>query len=159
MKIFSKNKNGFMMVEVLITISIITISVLSFMSVAQKSLYLARQSTHTAQAGFLLEEGAEAVRIIRDNGWTNISSLTTSTYYYPTFNGATWTLSSTPNTVGIFTRQVTISNVNRDNSTSDISTTGTNDPSTKLITVNVSWSEGTTTVNKTLSFYIADIFS
>lgn len=147
------------MVEVLMTISIITISVLGFMSVAQKSIYLSRQSTHTVQAGFLLEEGAEATRIIRDNGWNNISSLTSGTNYYLSFNGATWTLSTTLNTVGIFTRRITISNINRDNSTSDISSTGTDDPSTKLITVNVSWLEGTTAVSKNLSFYISDIFS
>jgi Tfp pilus assembly protein PilV len=162
MKNFFKIKikqSGFMMVEVVVVVSIITVSVLAFMAVAQKSIYLARQSTHTAQAGFLLEEGAEAVRILRDNAWSNISGLTVGTNYYPTFSGNSWTLSTTPNTVGIFTRTVTVANVNRDNSTQDISSTGSDDPSTKLVVVTVSWLEGGTTVVKTLSFYVMDIFS
>jgi Tfp pilus assembly protein PilV len=157
MKNIIKN-NGFMMVEVLIAVSILTISVSSFIAVAEKSVYMALQSVHTAQAGFLLEEGAESVRILRDNAWSNISSLTDNINYYPLFSGGTWTLSSTANTVGIFTRIVNVASVKRNNATGDISSTGTDDNGTKLITVTVSWLEGGTTVTKTLSFYLADIF-
>jgi Tfp pilus assembly protein PilV len=158
-KINFKSTRGFMMVEILVASSIIVVSILAFMSVAQKSIYVARQSAHTAQAGFLLEEGAEVVRILRDNAWSNISTLTTSTNYYASFSGGTWILSTTPNSIGIFTRVLTISSVKRDNTTHDISSTGTDDPNTKLFTVFVSWLEGSTTVTKTLSFYITDIFS
>src|SRR3989344_2084557 len=136
-----KNK-GFMMVEVLVAISIITVSILAAMSVAQKSVHLSRQSFHATQAAFLLEEGAEVVRILRNNAWSNISSLTPDTNYYPTFSSGNWNLSPTPNTVGIFTRVVTVSNVNRDNTTKDISSSGTDDPATKLVTVSVSWPAG-----------------
>ncbi|MFA5791956.1 MAG: hypothetical protein WC884_02875 [Candidatus Paceibacterota bacterium] len=161
MKNFLKNKKnkGFMIVEVLIAASIITISILAAMTVTQKSVYVSRQAFHATQAAFLLEEGAEAVRVLRDNNWTNISLLTIGTNYYPTFSGGTWTLSSTPNTIDIFTRTVSTANVNRDNTTKDISSIGTNDPGTKLITVTVSWGEGGVTKTKTLQFYIMDIFS
>ncbi len=153
------SNQGFLTVEVLIAISIITISILASMTVAQKSIYVSRQSLHFSQANFLLEEGAEAVRILRDNAWTNISSLTLETYYYPLFSNGTWSLSTTPNTVGIFTRKMTISSVKRDDTSKDISDTGTVDTGTKLVTITVSWSESGTTVTKTLSFYILDIFS
>jgi Tfp pilus assembly protein PilV len=156
-KIF--NNQGFMMVEILIVASIISVSVLAFMAVAQKSIYLSRQSLHTAQAIFLLEEGAEATRIVRDNAWTNITALTPGATYYPTFSAGTWTLSSTPNTVDMFTRTVDIENVNRDSTSDDIVTSGgVSDSGTKLVTVAVTWLEGGTTVTKTLSFYISDIF-
>lgn len=148
-----------MIVEVLVAVSIMTVSILVAMAVAQKSVYVSRQAFHTTQASFLLEEGAEAVRILRDNAWSNLSSLVVGTNYYPTFSGGTWTLSATANTVGIFTRKVTMANVNRDNATKDIAGAGTNDPGTKLITVTVSWPEGGVTINKTLQFYIVDIFS
>ncbi len=156
-----KNTNdlGFMAVEILVAVSIITVSILATMAVAQKSVYVSRQAFHTTQATFLLEEGAEAVRILRDNGWVNISSLAVGTNYYPTFSGGAWTLSSIANTVEIFTRAVSVASVNRDNTTKDISTIGTNDPGTKLITIIVSWPEGGVTVSKTLQFYIMDIFS
>jgi len=148
-----------MMVEVVVATSIILISVLASMSVVQKSIVVSRQSLHTTQAAFLLEEGAEAVRINRDNSWTDISNLTNGTSYYPTFSSGSWVLFASPTTIGIFTRTVTIQNVNRNVSTGDIASSGTNDPGTKLVTVNVSWKEGANTITKTLSFYIADIFS
>ena len=130
------------------------------MTVAQKSIYVSRQAFHTTQAAFLLEEGAEAVRAFRDNAWSNIADLTVGTNYYPTFSGGTWTLSATPNSVGIFTRTVSLANVNRDNTTSDIvSAGGTLDTETKLITITVLWQEGGATVTKNLQFYIMDIFS
>lgn len=150
---------GFMMVEILVAVSIITASILASMTVSQKSIYVARDSFHATQAAFLLEEGAEVVRIVRDNAWSNISGLSAGTNYYPTFSGGTWTLSSTSNTVGIFTRTVTKTSVNRDNTTKDIAGSGTDDPGTKLITVTVSWVEGGVTIIKTLPFYITDIFS
>ncbi len=150
---------GFMMVEIIVGISIIAVVVLAMMGVAQKSLALSRQSLHTAQASTLLEEGAEVVRLLRDNAWTNISDLTVGADYYPSYSGGVWSLSPTANTVGIFTRTVVVSDVNRDNSTDDIvSSGGTLDSGTKLITVTVSWAEGSTTITKTLQFYIADIF-
>ncbi len=143
----------------MVAVSIIAVSVLAAMVVAQKSVYVSRQAFHTAQAGFLLEEGAESVRILRDNAWTNISGLTNGTNYYPTFSGGTWTLSTTANTVGIFARKVTIGSVNRDSTTKDISASGTDDPGTKLVTVTVSWTEAGVNVTKTLQFYILNIFS
>ena len=148
-----------MMVEMLVAISIIAVSILAATMVAQKSIYVSRQAFHATQAAFLLEEGAETVRILRDNAWTNISSLTPGANYYPIFSGGTWVLSETANVVGIFTRQVSVMNVNRDNITKDISTIGTDDPGTKLVTVTVSWIEGGATVTKTLQFYIMNIFS
>lgn len=148
-----------MAVEILIAISIITVSILAAMAVAQKAVSVSRQAFHATQAGFLLEEGAEAVRMLRDNAWSNVSSLSVNTNYYPTFSEGTWILSTTANSVGIFVRTVTVANVNRNNTTKDISVTGTNDPGTKLITVTVSWSEGGTTISKALQFYIMDIFS
>jgi len=140
MKKVIKNR-GFMIVEVLIAASIITVSILAAMSVTQKSVYVSRQAFHITQAGFLLEEGAENTRIARDNSWSNVTALNSSEQ------------------IGIFTRTVVASSVSRDNTTKDISSTGVNDLGTKLITVTVSWLEGGTTISKTLQFYIMDIFS
>jgi len=156
-----KNKisGGFMMVEMVVAISIIVVSILAAMSVAQKTIYASHQALHVSEASYLLEEGAEATRILRDNSWNNISGLTVGTNYYLVFSGGTWTLSSTPSTVGIFTRKVNIANVNRDATTADISSSGVNDVGTKLVTVTVTWNEGGVGLSKTLSFYLMNIFS
>ena len=155
-----KLASGFMLVEILVAVCIITASVIAVTIVAQKSIAVSRQAFNSSQAGFLLEEGAEAVRILRDNAWSNISALTVGTTYYPTFTGGTWTMSTTPNTVGSFTRTVVVASVNRDSSTKDIvSSGGSVDSGTKLVTVTVSWVEGADTVTKTLQFYVINIFS
>lgn len=141
MKNILKNK-GFLVVEILVAISIITVSILAAMTVAQKSVYVSRQAFHTTQAAFLLEEGAENARIARDNAWSNVAGLNTTEQ------------------IGIFTRTVVASSVNRDSTTKDIvSSGGTLDLGTKLVTVTVSWLEGGVVVTKTLKFYISDIFS
>lgn len=110
------------------------------MTVSQKSVYVSRQAFHATQAAFLLEEGAENARIARDNIWSNVASINTSEQ------------------IGIFTRTVVASSVNRDATTSDISTGGTDDPDTKLVTTTVTWLEGGTTIIKTLQFYLMNIF-
>ncbi len=148
---------GFAMFEILVTSSVIVFFVLAAMSVTVKSIQVSRQALRTSEASFLLEEGAEVMRILRDNGWSNIAGLTAGAYYYPTFSGS-WVLSTVPSSVGIFTRTVRISSVNRD-ANSDIAVSGTADPGTKLVTVTVSWNEDGQVASKTLSFYIADIFS
>jgi Tfp pilus assembly protein PilV len=155
----NNKQSGVLLIEVLIVAAILTVTAVSITLVAQKSITVSRQSLHMTQANFLLEEGAEVVRIQRDNAWANISGLTAGTNYYPTFSSGSWSLSTTPNTVEDFTRKITVANVNRDNTTDDISGSGTNDTGTRLVTVTVSWLEGAATVTKTLSFYILDIFS
>jgi Tfp pilus assembly protein PilV len=154
-----KNQKGFLTVELVVATSVIVVATLVALSVAERSIKVSRRAFNSAQAAFLLEEGSEAVRVARDASWSNISGLALNTDYYPTFAGGTWTLSTTPNQVGMFTRTVTVASVNRDNMTRDISSIGTEDPNTKLITVTVSWSDGDSTITKTLQFYIADIFS
>ena len=134
-----QTKNGFMVVEVLTAVSIITVFILVAMTVAQQSIHLSRQSFHSAQAAFLLEEGAEDMRIARDNAWSNVVT-------FP------------EEQIGIFTRTVVVSDVNRDGN-NNISEIGNPDSSTELITVTVSWLEGGVTITKTLQFYIMDIFS
>lgn len=128
-----------MIIEILVAVSIITASILAAMAVAQKSIYVSRQALHTTQAAFLLEEGAENARIARDNAWSNVAAISSSEQ------------------IGIFTRTVAASSVNRDGS-SDISASGTDDPNTKLIIVTVSWLEGGETITKTLQLYIMNIF-
>lgn len=159
MKKIDNKKLGFMMVEALVAVSILTASILISMSVTARSIATSRFSFNANQASFLLEEGAEVVRIVRDNGWSNISGLSIGTTYYPTFSGNTWVLSTTPNVFGKFTRTVNISNVNRNSTTGDISSSGVNDEKTKLVTITVSWVDGGQVKSKVLSFYIFDIFS
>lgn len=159
-KKYIKNKGGFLMLEALIGIFIISISVISATYAAQKSLVVSAQSLKNLQAAFLLEEGGSAVKILRNEDWANISSLSTGNNYYPTFTNGNWSLSATPSQIdGIFTRTVQVNNVNRDSGTGNIVTSGgVLDAGTKLVSITVSWQYGASTFSKNLSFYLMNIF-
>ncbi len=160
MKTFpKKNISGFALVEILVATSIITVTLLSVATIAQSSIKMSRRSLNASEASYLVEEGAEAVKIIRDNAWSNISGLTNGTTYYLSYSGGTWSLSTTVSTIGIFTRTIVFSAVNRDSNDDITSSGGTADTGTRLVTETVSWPDGSTTATKTLSLYIADIFS
>lgn len=159
------NTKGFSLIEVLIACSVISIAIFSLMSASSKGIQLSNEALRQTQASFILEEGAEAVKSIRDAAWTNISSLTAGTNYYLTYNTGTntWSLGTTPTGAidSIFTRVIVISAVSR-NGTDDIVTSGGtyDDTGTKKVTVTVSWPASDETISsKTLSFYISDIFS
>lgn len=157
-----RSSAGFSLVEVLVASAIISASLLGIITLANKSLLISRQSLSTYQASNLLEEGAEAVRTLRDGGWSNISGLSAGTTYYPVFSTSTntWSLATSSSSVGAFTRSVTVGSVSRDNSTQDIvSSGGTNDTGTKLVTVTVTWTDTGTTFTKTLKLYLSDILS
>lgn len=151
-------KRGFAIVELLVVSFIISVAFFAITGASQRSLSLSIKSLHMTQSIFLLEEGAEAVKTIRDANWSNITSLTENIPYYFSFSGGTWTLSQTPSTVGSFTRTVQFKRAYRDGS-DRISSSGALDGNTYLVEVTVSWPSAGTTVSKNLSFYISNIFN
>ncbi len=158
MKFIFKNQ-GFLTVEMLVSVSIITAVIISSSIVAQKSLNLSRRAVHTVQASYLLEEGAEAIRTIRDDTWDHFPNFNYNVPNGLEFSGGVWTVSGSSSTIGIFTRTVTFYTVNRDGITGDIVTSGGSyDTGTVLVKVEVSWPEGGETITKSLYFYITDIF-
>ena len=155
---------GFSLIEVLIACAIISTSTFALMSAAAKGNQLSVKAVRQTQASFLLEEGAEAVKSIRDADWNTISGLTVGATYYLTFNTGTnlWSLGTTPvSTIdSTFTRTVVLSAVNRDASDDIVTSGGTLDTRTKKVTVNVSWTtSGGETSSKDLIFYLSDIFN
>ena len=156
-KIFKK---GFGIIEIVIATTIISIAFLIMMSTASMSLKFSEKSVVRLKADFLLEEGVEAVKIIRDNDWTtNIASLSVGTDYFLEFNGAIWVVSVNNILIeGVFERKFVVNDVYRD-ANDDISSYGVLDPNTKKITVYVSWSEDGSTVTRSISFYILNIFN
>lgn len=151
--------SGFTLVEVLVACVIISTTVLALMSATSKSIELSSKALRQVQANMLLEEGAEAVKSVRDNSWTGISNLNVNTNYYLAFSGNVWNLSTSPGTAidGIFTRKIIFAPVYR-NATYDIAQTGTLDPDIEKVTVTVSWKSPGGASSKDLSFYAANIF-
>ncbi len=167
----NKNKSGFTIIEVLIACSIISISLFSLMEGANKGIYLSNQTLRKTQSNLLLEEGAEAVKSIRDNDWNTISNLNLDTQYHLYFDttNKVWVLDNNGNSLvgyipsypidNIFNRTVAFSSVYRDSNDDITNGGGTIDPHTKKVTVSVSWPNSEGASSKSLSFYIADIFN
>ncbi len=162
---YKKYIKGFSLVEVLIACAIMATSVLALMAASTNGIQLSNQTLKQTQANFLLEEGAEAVKSIRDESWENISNITLNTDYYLTFNSGTnsWSLGTTP--VGaidsLFTRKVVFSGVSRDINDDIVSSGGSyDDDKTVKVIVSISWpsTQGSTS-SRDLSFYISDIFN
>ena len=154
-------ESGFSLVEVVVASAIISLSLVAIIQIAGSALVFSRQATNVYVASTYLEEGAEAMRTIRDNNWTNISSLSSSSTYYLNFNNSTntWSVSTSSSTLGNFTRTITVSPVSRD-SNYDITTSGGSvDTNVEKVTVTVSWNESSGTLTRSLSFYLSNIFS
>lgn len=152
------HKQGSVLVEVLVAAAIILITFLILTATLQKSVQLAQASLARQQANLLIEEGAEAVKLIRDTSWASITAVPTNTTRYLAFSGGTWAITSTPATIDGFTRTISIDDVMR-SATDDIAGSGTLDTGTKKVTVTVSWQAKGATQTESLVFYIADIAS
>jgi prepilin-type N-terminal cleavage/methylation domain-containing protein len=158
-KSFLKPNLGFSLIEVIIASAIVSSLVLAISFVSTKGITLSNRALKEVQTTNLLSEGAEAVRLIRDNSWTNISSLQVGTNYYLNFDTNTnlWSLTQTPNTIDYFTRTITVSNVYRDVN-NDIASTGTLDSNSKLFTITTTFNTKDGVITKQLQLYIFNIF-
>ncbi len=100
--------NGFSLVELLVSISIFLVFVISMNSAMGNVTTVSRNATNRERAVVLAEEGLEATRNIRD---ANFSNLVDGTYGLSS-SGGQWNFAGTSDITDIFTRQLTISTVN-----------------------------------------------
>jgi Tfp pilus assembly protein PilW len=153
---------GIGIVETLVGLSILVSAVLVLMAAFNNYINIAIRETNVLTATYLAEEGVEATRSIRDAGFAaDIATQTTGTPYHIVFNGTDWDFTATPQIIdGKFTRTVTLDDVYRRDSDSDIVDVSsgdpkTLDPETKKVTVVVSYEGGE---SRTIVTYLTDLF-
>ena len=154
-------KKGFSLLEVVVGISIIFLALFSLAMISRGIIIARQQASLALQADFLLEEGAEAIRFIRDEGWTsNIAGLSGTNYlvFDSSAGTGTWKTTTTPETIGVFGRSFTVSSVKR-NGSDDIDPSGSNDPSTRKFDVSVTWPGRSATSTRSVSFYLTNYFN
>lgn len=151
---------GISVIEVIIATTIITVSIISITMVYANLVTLSLQNTNKVQSVFLLEEGAEAVKTIRNNSWSSINNLSTTTDYYLTWQNNKWQSTTTSSYIdNLFLRKFRVRNVYRDPVTLNIVSSGgvlSND--TKIIDVEVAWKYKGATTTKQNSFYIFNLY-
>jgi len=162
MKVYTQARqfiHGFGLVEILVGTAIIITLIVSLIGVTRFVSRLAERSLAETKASFLLEEGIEAMRAVRDNGWIqNLAPLSTGTDYYLDYTGSGWQLTTNELFIDGFERTIRFDTVFRDVN-DDIAGSGTLDPNTRLVTVSVSWFERTATTTRSLGMYITNIFN
>jgi len=156
----NNSKHGIGLIEIVIGVAVLTVSLFAISSFYARSLGVSQKTTHLVQASFLLEEGLEVARLLRDESWQNIASLTSGTEYYLTFSGSNWATSTTSTLVdNLFERVIIVQDVNRDLSDDIVSSGGILDPNTKQVTVSVSWQEDGETTTHSISTYLTNFFA
>ncbi len=154
-------KKGLSLVEVLVASSIIIVFFMALVGIYNVYLKISRTNIYSIKAGYLAEEGIEAIKSLRDISWNNnIAPLSANTDLYLDFSGGRWVSTSTNTYIdGMFERKINITTVNRDPSTGDIVTSGGSlDAGTRLVTVTVSWPYKNATSSRVVATYIANIF-
>ncbi len=159
---FVRRSAGFGMVEIIIGTAVLATTMLGISALFQKTLSVGSATQSVLQANFILEEGIEAVRIMRDGGYANnILGLSTTTPTYLAWSSVTsrWATTSVNTLIDArYERRLDVADVKRDVN-DDIAEVGTYAPDTKLITMTVSWSDRGATTSRSISTYITNIFN
>lgn len=140
-------KSGFVFLEILISIALISIVFIALLGIGFSVVNLSGSIQKTTQIDSLIREELEAARSFRDgttwatNGLGSSVIVPAATYHMALSSGA-WTVVAGTETVDAFTRKIVFEKVSRDPATSNIESiynTSHDDPNTKKITVTVIW--------------------
>jgi type II secretory pathway pseudopilin PulG len=153
----NSSQKGFFLIEVVVASSVIAVVLILLLGSIQDMVEVSQRSLERTKASFLIEEGAEAVKSIRDDSWTTISALSTDTPYYLSWNGSQWTLSTTASSIDQYTRTIVFSTVSRDSNDDIVSSGGTLDTDAKKAAITVSWTVPSGTQTEDTQFYIFNI--
>lgn len=132
-------KNGFMLVEIVIALGIFSIIISSVIQLFLTSQEASGIGQNKTRAMALMTEYFESLKNLRRRleGW---NSLTNGRYIITTTLGnITLQATTSGETIDSYTRYLTIEDAYRDQPGKLVETGGTQDPSTKKITVVVSW--------------------
>lgn len=149
------------MLEIVVAIGSVAIIVVSMAELSQILLRASKITSRKNEAVFLVQEGAEAMRFLRDKSWqNNIAAKSTSTQYFLIFQSNQYGLTSTEPALinNIFNRTIRFTDVKRNANWDIASTGGTADTSTKKITIDASWKNGNATTTERLELLLTNLF-
>jgi len=127
---------GQSLIELIIAIALASLLLPALLTGLVASREGKAQEEQRLQATALLREAEDAVRSVREQNWSNISPIGT---YHPQVSGSAWSLAAGSEIINGYTRQIEISNVNRDTSGNITESVGSQDTSTKKVVSTVSW--------------------
>jgi type II secretory pathway pseudopilin PulG len=129
---------GQMLVELILAIGISAIILPALLTGLYSSSKSKPQQQQNTQAVALLFQTEAAVKDVRSTSWSSFSN--DGTYHAAIVNNQ-WTLAANAQTTNGMTQKVVVSDVYRNSSDAIVTTGGTLDPSTKLVTITISWTQ------------------
>jgi hypothetical protein len=158
-KIFKTTQKGIGLIEVIIAAAIITTGLVALIQCYNIYLTYAFANNGNVQAAYLLEEGVEAMTLMRDKGWTNnFAKLSTTTVYHLRFATSTWATTTSPQYIdSFFLRTVELDDVFRDANGQMVTAGGTFDTNSRKVTVTVNYFQGHATTTKSLVTYLTNL--
>lgn len=152
------SKKGTSLIEIIIGLAIISTSFFSVISAYHFFIKVAVRNASETKVNYLLEEGVEITRFLRDSDWISFSALATTTDHFFVFDGGTWKATTTNIYIdNRFERKFVLSDVYRDIN-GDISSTGTLDAGVRKIDVLVSFPSGNSTTTRSVNLYLTNLF-
>lgn len=156
----NKDRSGFSMVEIVVVLGFLAMVMVVLGQLSISFLGAVASGELQLRANAIGSETIEALKIIKDDDWNNLTGLSMATPYYLTYSTATqeWSVvSSDPGKIdGIFSRSFTVSPVNRDDITGQIVFSGGSpDSKTLLVEANVDWIYKSINKNFKLTTYLA----
>ena len=146
------------LIEIILVVGIISASFFAIGQLGFMTMKASKDRSEKVRALAVAQEGIEAVRVIRDAGWTgNIESLSFGSTYYVATSSGQWILTATDPglIVNMYERTVVVDNVSRDINDDITIVGGTDDPGTKKVTTTVTWGSPVKTLE--LITYITNI--
>lgn len=128
---------SFSLIEIILAIAIFMILAVSGVSTILQSFTVNKLGEEQTNADLYAQEGLEAVRSIKNRSWSNLTA-STQTKGLDT-SGGSWAFSGTQDAKDKYTRQILLSQVNRDGSGNIVESGGTVDPDTLKVTSSVNW--------------------
>ncbi len=128
-------QRGATILEVIFAIAIFGVLAAGILGMVWTPLTSAGSASERAQAMLLAKEGVEAAESIRSEGWLGL----TNGQHGVAVVADKWAFSGTSDETDIFTRVVTVEDVERDGVGDIVASGGTVDPRTKRIVSLVSW--------------------
>lgn len=142
------SQRGQTLIEVLFALAISSLVLPALLTGILASREGKAQQMQRLQATSLLREASEAVRSVRELGW---SVFAVDGLYHPEISGGNWFLAAGQETVGGFSRSVQVAPAYRDPDGNIVVSGGTLDPSTKKVLIRVAWqTPSASEVNSTL---------
>lgn len=154
------DNRGMSLAEVVIGASVITVFLSALVGLYNLQLKVIFSSAREVKAGFLDEEGQEAIKYLRNISWTNnIAPLTVGTTYHLVWQNGKWETGNTANYIdSLFDRAIVLEAVGRDGVSNIVASGGTADPNIRKVTVTTSWQEGPATSTRVISTYLTNLF-